>query len=261
MDNLIYILVTLFSTFAGSISGMGGGVIFKPVFDMLGGYTASQISVLTCSTVLAMSAVSVGISAKKFAAEKQYTGTVLSVAAGSLFGGFAGDSVFSALTANVNDNAVKTIQNAVLLAFVVMIVFYMRGSKKTLNSSSRLAGLPTGFALGIISAFLGIGGGPINVAVLTFVFGFGIKTAVLCSLTSVLVAQAAKFASIIIHSGTSPFAIKLLPFMVAAGVAGAITGRAVNKKLSDRAVNNVYTSIQVIVIAMCIINIIRFTVI
>lgn len=192
MKNIIYIIVSLFSTLAGSISGMGGGVIMKPIFDMLGEYSAFQIAVLTSSTVFAMSAVSVGISVKSNSFQKENRKTFLSIAAGSLLGGYLGDAVFNALVHSSYDSVVKAIQNGVLLILVAFVIIYMNGKRKSVNIKNQLVGIPVGIILGIISAFLGIGGGPINVAVLIFVFGFEIKTAVICSLTSVFVCQGGK---------------------------------------------------------------------
>ncbi len=258
MKDVIYIIVSLFSTLIGSISGMGGGVIMKPIFDMLGDFSAFQISVLTSSTVFAMSAVSVGTSAKKFKEEKEKSKTFFCVALGSLAGGYIGNALFNQLTYSFeNDNAVKAVQNAVLLALVVAVIIYMnQKNRKSLEVKNSLAGIPVGLILGIISAFLGIGGGPINVAVLIFVFGFEIKTAVICSLLSVLFCQGAKLLSIGIILFAA-FDTNLYIFVVIAGVIGALCGRAINKKLSERGVNGVYTFVQVIVIMMCGFNICR----
>lgn len=257
MKDLIYIIVSFFSTLAGSISGMGGGVIMKPIFDMLGEYSAFQIGVLTSSTVFAMSFVSVGISAKSFKIEKENNKKIICVALGSLIGGYIGDAVFNLLVKEANDDIVKAVQNVVLLILVIAVIIYMNGKRKSLEVKNNFIGIPVGVALGIISAFLGIGGGPINVAVLIFVFGFGIKTAVLCSLVSVLVCQSAKLFSIGENFGIAAFDIRILIFVVIAGVIGAVCGRIINKKLSDKAVNRVYTAIQFIVIIMCGINIFR----
>ncbi|MBQ9531999.1 MAG: sulfite exporter TauE/SafE family protein [Eubacterium sp.] len=258
MKDVIYIIVSLFSTLIGSISGMGGGVIMKPIFDMLGDYSAFQISVLTSSTVFAMSAVSVGMSTKKFKQEKEKSKTIFCVASGSLVGGLIGDFIFNFLVKSLNDNSVKAVQNAVLLILVIAVIIYMNSkNRKSLERNNNLVGIPVGLMLGIISAFLGIGGGPINVAVLIFVFGFEIKTAVICSLSSVLFCQFMKLISIVFNHGAQAFNMKILIFVVIAGVIGALCGRIINRKLSDKAVNGVYTAVQVIVIAMCFVNIYR----
>lgn len=48
---LIYFLVALLSTICGSIDGLGGGVIIKPVLDFLGDYNIETIGVLSASTI------------------------------------------------------------------------------------------------------------------------------------------------------------------------------------------------------------------
>lgn len=255
MNDVFYIIVALFSTLIGAVSGMGGGVIMKPVFDLAGDYDASGISALTSSTVLAMSLVSVAVSAGRFKKEKENTKTILLTAFGSLFGGLAGDKIFRMLTQSAQDGTVKAVQNIVLLVLVVFVIIYMRSGKKTLGVKNSFAGLPVGFALGLVSAFLGIGGGPINVAVLTAVFGFGIKTAVLCSLTSVLAAQAVKVSSTLINTGISAFSLRILPFVVAAGVCGALIGRFISRKSGDKTANIMFTAVQFIVILICAVNI------
>ncbi len=40
---LIYFLVALLSTICGSMAGLGGGVIIKPVLDFLGDYNIETI--------------------------------------------------------------------------------------------------------------------------------------------------------------------------------------------------------------------------
>ena len=257
LKEIIYIIVSLFSTLAGSISGMGGGVIMKPIFDMLGEYSAFQIGVLTSFTVFAMSLVSVGISAKEFKFEKDKKKLIICIAMGSLLGGYLGDTLFNLLVKAANDSAVKAAQNGVLLAFVVGVIIYMNTKRKSLNADNIFVGIGVGTALGVFSAFLGIGGGPINVAVLILFFGFEIRTAVICSLISVLVCQTAKLITISCRFGIEAFNIKILAFVVFAGVISAICGRMINKKLSDKAVNRVYTAIQFVVIIMCSINIFR----
>lgn len=258
IENIIYTVVAFFSTLIGAISGMGGGIIMKPVFDIIGKYGAFETGVLTSSTMLAMSLYSVSSSINNFKKEKENSKIIAFVALGSLLGGLAGDAVFRGLSASFNDGAVKIAQNSVMLALVIAVIIYMSGKKRSLNIKNKYAGIPVGLFLGVVSSFLGIGGGPVNVTVLTIVFGFTAKTAVICSLSSVFVSQISKISSIIINNGISSFAIKLLPFVVIAGLVGAIIGRWINKKASDKTVEKLFIAVQTIVIVMCTVNIIRY---
>ena len=57
---LLFFLVSLFASVAGAICGIGGGVIIKPVLDVLHLETVATISFLSGCTVLSMSCYSVG---------------------------------------------------------------------------------------------------------------------------------------------------------------------------------------------------------
>ena len=59
MDILFSFLICLIATTAGGISGVGGGVIIKPVLDAFGVLSVSTISFLSGCTVLAMTCYSV----------------------------------------------------------------------------------------------------------------------------------------------------------------------------------------------------------
>ena len=256
MSDIIYIIVILIATTLGALAGIGGGVIFKPVFDAFGEYTAAQISVLSSCAVFAMSLVSVIISAKQIREQKSNLKTMLPLAVGSAVGGVIGEFLFSMLTKS--DSFIRIIQNIILLILMIFVVIYMKGEKKkSLNSDKRYVAVFTGLALGAVSAFLGIGGGPINVAVITLVFGLEIKAAVISSLLTILFAQGMKLLSITIKD-ISAFNIKLLPFVIIAGICGALIGRGLNKKASDKTVNSCFIAIQLVIIILCLFNIIRY---
>ena len=51
---VIYFLICLGASILGAISGIGGGVIIKPVLDSLGTLNVSTISFLSGCTVLSM---------------------------------------------------------------------------------------------------------------------------------------------------------------------------------------------------------------
>ena len=56
---VIFLLVSFFSSLVGSICGIGGGVIIKPVLDATGTMSVTAISFLSGCTVLSMSVISV----------------------------------------------------------------------------------------------------------------------------------------------------------------------------------------------------------
>ena len=93
---LIFFLVALTASVAGAICGIGGGVIIKPVLDLLHLETVTAISFLSGCTVLSMSCYSVGKSllAKEHSVSLK-VGTPLAL--GAAAGGLAGKPLFSAV--------------------------------------------------------------------------------------------------------------------------------------------------------------------
>ena len=84
----VYFLIALFATTAGAMTGMGGGVIIKPLLDLLGGYDTATIGVLSSLTVLIMSLVSV---AKQMLKKTEIVpGIAVPLALGSVAGGKSG---------------------------------------------------------------------------------------------------------------------------------------------------------------------------
>ena len=57
---LIFILIGLLACTAGSLCGIGGGIIIKPGFGFVGPYACGKRQLLSGCTVLVMTAFSVG---------------------------------------------------------------------------------------------------------------------------------------------------------------------------------------------------------
>ena len=55
----VYLLVILAASIIGAISGVGGGVMIKPIFDAISPYDTYTVGMLSCFGVLTMSITSV----------------------------------------------------------------------------------------------------------------------------------------------------------------------------------------------------------
>ena len=93
---LVFFAVSILSSTAGSICGIGGGVIIKPVLDALGVMSVSSISFLSGCTVLAMSVVSVYKNLRSGTARMDLK-IATSLAVGAAAGGVAGKAMFLSL--------------------------------------------------------------------------------------------------------------------------------------------------------------------
>ena len=93
--SIVYFFVCLISCVVGAISGIGGGVIIKPVLDALGTLNVSTISFLSGCTVLAMTSMTLFRSRNSDVKIDKRKGTLLAV--GGAIGGIVGKYIFDAI--------------------------------------------------------------------------------------------------------------------------------------------------------------------
>ncbi len=257
---LIFFLVSLLASVAGAICGIGGGVIIKPVLDLLHLETVSTISFLSGCTVLSMSCYSVGRS--MLAGERRVelsTGTPLAL--GAAAGGLLGSQLFSAIKALFeNPNTVGSVQ-AVCLAAVTAgtLVYTVNKSRvRTWKVKNKGACVLIGLGLGCMSSFLGIGGGPINLVVLYFFFSMDTKTAAANSLYIIFFGQLFSLLTTLVTRTTPPFQPLTLALMVTGGIGGGVIGRVLNKKMDDRLVERLFLALMAVIIGISVWNSIRY---
>ena len=257
---LIFFLVALGASAVGAICGIGGGVIIKPVLDLLHLETVSTISFLSGCTVLTMSCYSVGKSL--LAGEKRVSldaGTPLAV--GAAAGGLLGNQLF-ALVRQMSDNPnrVGAVQAACLAVITVGTLLYTLNKARipTHRVRAKAACAVIGLALGCMSSFLGIGGGPINLVVLYFFFSMDTKTAAANSLYIILFGQLFSLFATLAADTVPPFRPLVLVLMVAGGIGGGMIGRVLNKRMDDRLVDRLFIVLMAVIIAISIFNSIRY---
>ena len=251
----VYILVSFFATLLGSVTGLGGGVIIKPALDLVGNLSTKSIGVLSAITVFSMSLFSVFRFTKMGVRIPQRI--VTRVAVGSLFGGVLGQSLLDAVTQNVPIKEVKMIQNSILAVLLVGVFLYMkyRPLGHRIRRTEPVA-LFTGLCLGILSSFLGVGGGPFNVVAFLYLFKFDIKIAGISSLVSILFSQSAKLLTITFTEGFAGYDLNVLPFMVAAAILGAQLGVMLNKHLSNKGVERLFIGTLWFIFVIAIVNVV-----
>ena len=256
MDHLMYLVVSFLASIAGAICGIGGGVIIKPVLDLVGLASVSTISFLSGCTVLSKSCYSVGRNMLSGDNRVNFqTGTPLAI--GAAIGGVAGNQMFKMVKMLFeNQNTVGSVQAgclAVVTAGTLLYTLY-KSRIKTHNVRSKLACLLIGTALGIMSSFLGIGGGPINLVVLFFFFGMDTKTAAQNSLYIILFSQITNLLTMLLTRSIPGFSLFALVLMVAGGIGGGIAGRALNKKMDNKAVDKLFIALMVVIIGISLWN-------
>lgn len=253
---ILYFLVSFLSSIVGAICGIGGGVIIKPVLDMLQMGSASTINFLSGCTVLSMSLYSVARMMR--GGEKRVdtvTGTPLAI--GAAIGGLVGKALFNLLRSQfANGGVVSGVQATILGVITVGTLIYtiLKARITTRRSSGTVFCLAVGLLLGIMSSFLGIGGGPINLVVLGYLFSMDSKTAAANSLYIIVFSQFANLAATIIGGDIPAFQPLALVLMVAGGVGGGIVGRMLNRKMDNRAVDKLFIALMSVIILICVFN-------
>ncbi len=256
ITSLLFLAVSFFASVAGAICGIGGGVIIKPVLDLFGLASVSTISFLSGCTVLSMSCYSVGrnlISGESRVSMR--TGTPLAI--GAAIGGVLGKQLFSMVKAMFTDaNAVGAVQAVCLAAVTIATMIYTISKSKI--KTHQIHSIPLcvviGLILGIMSSFLGIGGGPINLVVLYFFFSMDTKTAAENSLYIILFSQITSLLTTLITQSVPDFHWLALIFMVCGGIGGGIVGRAVNRRIDNAAVEKLFVMLMAVIICISLFN-------
>lgn len=258
MHNLIYFLLAICATTVGSLSGMGGGVIIKPLMDALGDYDVQTIGVISSVTVFTMAVVSVFKQIKSKA--KIPFKTAIPLAIGSVVGGFFGQKILNYIVDALNKNSIVIIvQNVVLAVLILCVILYMKNKNQIKGKSfdGIIVSLGVGFLLGFCSSFLGIGGGPINVALIIYLFSYSTKTATVCSLVTILFAQMSKLCTTALTTGFADYDLSIVPLMAVGAVFGGFVGASLNKKLSENNVEKAFNGVQLLVFMITLFNIIK----
>ena len=257
---VIVFLICFCASIIGAICGIGGGVIIKPVLDMFGLAGVSTISFLSGCTVIAMSCYSVG---KNLLARENRVdfaiGTPLAI--GAAVGGVLGKQLFSIIKAMFeNGNRVGSVQ-AVCLALVTLGTFVYTIKKdriKTLQITNKAVCVLAGLVLGVMSSFLGIGGGPINLVVLFYLFSMDTKTAAQNSLYVILFSQIAGLITTLVTRSVPEFEVLALVFMVAGGIGGGMAGRKFNQKMDNKAVDKLFLCLMAVIILISCYNAVKY---
>ena len=259
---LLVFLVAFLASLLGPLCGIGGGVIIKPVVDAMGIMPVATVSFLSSVSVLTMSLATL----TQNAVSKTSTVNVksmLPLALGSAFGGVVGKMTFNYLGKSVFSDAelVGAVQAVILIVLTALVFAYTvkRDSVSSLDVQSSVAKAVIGFVAGALWSFLGIGGGPFNLAILTFFFAMDTKPAAQASLFIIAFSQTASLIYSVVLGGLPEFAPMALVGMCVAAVAGSVVGRKIARKVSSKTIDRTYLFALVLIICICVYNFARFT--
>lgn len=260
MIGLIFFIVCFGASIVGAICGIGGGVIIKPVLDSFGVLDVTAISFLSGCTVLSMTTYSV--LKNKISRDSRVSMRLgFPLAIGAAGGGLIGKWLFSYVKSLSHDqNKVGAVQAICLLTVTLATLIYTiyKEKIKTYHVDNAIVCIMIGVFLGILSAFLGIGGGPVNLVVLFFFFSMTTKVAAENSLYIIFFSQTASLISTIATGSVPEIRMSILALMVIGGIAGGICGRAINKRIDEKTVDKLFIVLMVVMIMINIYNIYKF---
>lgn len=250
----IYSAVILVATTLGAFVGLGGGVIIKPVLDFIGREPRMQVDFLSAAAVFTMSVVSTGKYIKR--RQKFDISIIIFIAAGSILGGYLGSAAMDYIGTLIAQQTIRCIQAFTLAVLLTAVSIYVGKSSFSFEVKNKLAIFAVGLALGFMASFLGIGGGPINVAVLTLFFSMNVKDSAVYSVAIIFFSQLSKLITILATAGFEPYAHqwKTLVFILPAAVIGGFIGSSLNRKFDDKLIRKVFVSVMIMLIILNVYN-------
>ncbi|AMB98946.1 hypothetical protein AWM75_02570 [Aerococcus urinaehominis] len=252
LKGLLYFVVIILANSVGAISGMGGGVIIKPVLDLIGLDPVEQVSFYSTVAVFAMSLVSTYRQSKQ--GVDINWGNAGWLSAGSVAGGILGNSVFEMILNRYNGDTVQLTQIVLTVITLIFAYVYNRFDLPSFQLAGKEWFAGAGLFLGFLASLLGIGGGPINVSLLMLLFAMPIKPATVYSICTIFFSQLSKIITIALTTGFDRYDMGLMPYIIVAGVCGGFLGAKLSRVMADDKINLVFRAIIILVCAINVYN-------
>lgn len=242
MTAFLYSAIIITATFLGAFVGLGGGVIIKPLLDLIGRDTVDVVNFISACAVFSMS---ISASIKHIRAKTKINfKLILSISAGAIIGGILGSRLFDYLLTIFDNDILKSVQGFILGALLVFSVVYVNlKNAKTLHIKSYIVIAFVGVLLGFTASFLGVGGGPINVAFLIICFSMTLKEAAVYSVAAIFFSQLSKLVTMTITSSIPTVSPITVITAVICAVAGGILGAKMNKRSNEKTIKIIFSTV------------------
>ena len=236
---ILYFVIIVGANIVGAISGMGGGVIIKPMLDFMGYDSVATISFYATVAVFMMALVS---TVRQMQSGHRFNWTQIAwLAAGSVVGGYLGNSVFEWwLKIFPSHDYVTLVQIALTVLFMLFAWSYAKFDLPSFTWEWLWSYALCGVFLGFFASLLGIGGGPINVALLMLCFSMPIKDATVYSICIIFCSQLAKILVILLTIDLSRYPLAMLAVIIPAGCIGGMLGAWFSLRMNQNQVKVVF---------------------
>lgn len=193
---VIVFAIAFFGAFIGGITGLGGGMLIKPMLGSMLGMAVNAISLyvskfISTTVVFSMSIKSTTIYRKT---GFEYSMKIFKFLAIGLVTG-----ILSVNLIKTPDGALEVLLQGILY-FLVFLSVLLRDKYPRLHFHDKpFAIVCVGFVIGFLSAFFGIGGGAIKVPFFLIFFAMTMKEAAIYSFLAALVTEPVKLIQYAFH--------------------------------------------------------------
>lgn len=247
----IYSFIIFLSTVIGALTGLGGGIIIKPLLDSLNFHDASAVGFYSSIAVFSMC---ISSNLKQFSQSTLFNKRIVFIVSlGSLLGGFLGEKIFANISAFFTN--IKSIQSIIL--FIILIVVFCFNYRE-INYKKKIESifgiLFSGFFLGVISTFLGIGGGPLNIILFSKGFSLSLKESINYSLITIFFSQLAKLSYITFMKDYQNYDLTPIYFIPIVALIGGYLGKCLGNALNTSQIKRAYQCLLVFLMFICVFN-------
>lgn len=261
----IFPIIVFISSILGAMAGIGGGVIIRPVLSSFGYFELAEVTNMISTICVFFIAVTSIVRHIISRTKIQDVKISIFLGIGAVIGGLIGQFLFNYIKNASNKNVLLIVQSSVLIGLLIFVLIYMGFFKPrgiALHIRNYFLTSIIGIFLGLSSTFLGIGGGPINVAVLLLFFGMDMKQAAINSLITIIFSQTSKLVTSS-FDGTfaTLFNISSLPtpdnnwwifllILIPVSIIGSLLGTYLNKKMSAKFLSVAFMATIVVIICI-----------
>lgn len=254
--NLFYAGIVFLADVIGAFSGLGGGMIIKPAMGLFHQLSLKSIVLYSSIAVFSMSIVSVlktEYNMHKLHKHLDWM-AILFFGIGGVIGGFLGDIFLQKSFKLLSSVVINNIQVVMMILIIMGALWYQFYQKSILHLQNHFAQLIFGVFLGMISAMLGIGGGPLNVWLLMMLVGYGLKEATIYSLGIVFFSTGSHLLTAFFKGEFSALNTTILFFIIPAAIIGGWLGTVIKHKIDIKLMRKIYIIMLALVLILNICN-------
>lgn len=240
MDIIPIIVIAFMIAVLFSILGLGGAIIYTPLFFWLGIPLLAAIPMALLLNMITTASASITYLKQQLVDKRIAYPMILTSIAGALIGSY--------LASRVETRIIIILLSVILLIAALRILFFNNIGFMVKDGGNKkiLIGTGLAFIFGIISSFVGIGGGTFIVPLL-LIIGLEIKNAAATSAFIITFTSLSGFVGHLVF-GTQTLDIRILFYAGLAAFSGAQIGsKIIFKHVSSKSISNLFALVLLFV--------------